>query len=161
MGCDGAHSAVRKGLGLSFAGDAFVEQYMLGDVEVDWKLPAGFGIRSMHVTDDGRTDDVLVCIPLPGHGRYRMSMLAPPELVAAASSEADPVAHGFEGVRRPELPHIQAVLDRLAPEPATARTCAGRRSSGSATGSWTATATAGSSSPGTPRTSIRPPARRE
>jgi len=31
------------------------------------------------------------------------------------------VAHGFEGERRPELTHIQAVLDRLSPEPVTAR----------------------------------------
>jgi len=39
IGADGAHSRVRKGLGLDFAGDAFPEQYMLGDVEVDWTLP--------------------------------------------------------------------------------------------------------------------------
>jgi 2-polyprenyl-6-methoxyphenol hydroxylase-like FAD-dependent oxidoreductase len=38
-GADGAHSRVRKGLGLDFAGDACPEQYMLGDVEVDWTLP--------------------------------------------------------------------------------------------------------------------------
>jgi pentachlorophenol monooxygenase len=30
----------------------------------------------MHQTN-GTTDDVLVCIPLPGRNRYRMSMLAP------------------------------------------------------------------------------------
>lgn len=35
IGCDGAHSAVRKGLGLTFDGDAFAEEYMLADVEVD------------------------------------------------------------------------------------------------------------------------------
>ena len=79
MGADGAHSEVRKGLGLAFEGDAFPEEYMLGDVEVDWSLPDGYGIRSMHQMD-GRTDDVLVCIPLPGRGRYRMSMLVPDEL---------------------------------------------------------------------------------
>ncbi|WP_179887874.1 FAD-dependent monooxygenase, partial [Streptomyces sp. b94] len=32
VGCDGAHSAVRKGLGLSFEGGAFPEEYMLADV---------------------------------------------------------------------------------------------------------------------------------
>ena len=37
---DGAHSIVRKTLGLSFEGGAFPEEYMLGDVEVDWSLPA-------------------------------------------------------------------------------------------------------------------------
>jgi pentachlorophenol monooxygenase len=106
VGADGAHSAVRKGLGLRFEGGAFEERYMLGDVEVDWSQPPGWGVRSMHQTD-GRTDDLLVCIPLPGRGRYRMSMLVPDEL-------SGPDA-------KPELRHIQPVLDRLAPEPTTAR----------------------------------------
>lgn len=39
IGADGAYSRVRKGLRLGFAGDTFPEQYMLGDVEVDWTLP--------------------------------------------------------------------------------------------------------------------------
>ena len=119
IGADGAHSLVRKSLGLSFEGGAFDEQYMLGDVEVDWSLPAGYGIRAMHQTD-GKTDDVLVCIPLPGIKRYRMSMLVPEELSAPAQPP-DGVAHGFDGQRTPQLADIQAVLDRLAPEPTTAR----------------------------------------
>jgi 2-polyprenyl-6-methoxyphenol hydroxylase-like FAD-dependent oxidoreductase len=118
VGADGAHSVVRKGLGLTFEGAAFEEQYMLGDVEVDWSMPRGYGIRSMHQTN-GRTDDLLVCIPLPGRGRYRMSMLVPDELLADGPAEG--IAHGFEGARKPELHHIQAVLDRLSPEPTTAR----------------------------------------
>ncbi|CAN5543778.1 FAD-dependent oxidoreductase [soil metagenome] len=118
IGADGAHSVVRKTLGLSFEGGAFEEQYMLGDVEVDWSVPKGYSLRAMHQSD-GAVDDLLVCIPLPGRGRYRMSMLVPPEL--SATSAADGVQHGFSGERRPELKHIQAVLDRLAPEPVTAR----------------------------------------
>jgi 2-polyprenyl-6-methoxyphenol hydroxylase-like FAD-dependent oxidoreductase len=115
VGCDGAHSAVRHELGLGFEGDAFLEEYMLGDVEVDWSLPPGYGIRAMHQTD-GATDDVLVCIPLPGHGRYRMSMLVPPELSGSK------VEHGLASDRPPPtLAHIQAVVDRLAPERTTAR----------------------------------------
>lgn len=39
IGADGAHSVVRKALGLTFEGAAFEEQYMLGDVEVDWSMP--------------------------------------------------------------------------------------------------------------------------
>ncbi|MFJ2822374.1 FAD-dependent monooxygenase [Streptomyces toxytricini] len=127
VGCDGAHSTVRKGLGLSFEGGAFPEEYMLGDVEVDWSLPAGYGVRSLHHGADGAVDDVLVCIPLPGRHRYRMSMLVPPELSAAGSGGdgpdgrgADGVAHGLETGRGPGLEDIQAVLDRLAPEPVTA-----------------------------------------
>ncbi|HET6731895.1 FAD-dependent monooxygenase [Mycobacterium sp.] len=128
IGADGAHSVVRKTLGLTFEGAAFEEQYMLGDVEVDWSMPRGWGIRAMHQTD-GKTDDLLVCIPLPPfdalhasahrrHPRYRMSMLVPEELAAAPTTG---VVHGFEGARKPELHHIQAVLDRLSPEPTTAR----------------------------------------
>jgi 2-polyprenyl-6-methoxyphenol hydroxylase-like FAD-dependent oxidoreductase len=119
IGADGAHSTVRKTLGLTFEGAAFEEQYMLGDVEVDWSLAHGYGIRAMHQTD-GKTDDVLVCIPLPGRGRYRMSMLVPEEL-SVSTTAADNITHGFEGTRKPELHHIQAVLDRLSPEPTTAR----------------------------------------
>ncbi|PYE17534.1 2-polyprenyl-6-methoxyphenol hydroxylase-like FAD-dependent oxidoreductase [Williamsia limnetica] len=119
VGADGAHSVTRKTLGLSFEGAAFEEQYMLGDVEVDWSQPAGYGIRAMHQTD-GKTDDLLVCIPLFGRGRYRMSMLVPDEL-ATAKPERGAIAHGFEGEKKPELSHIQAVLDRLSPEPTTAR----------------------------------------
>jgi 2-polyprenyl-6-methoxyphenol hydroxylase-like FAD-dependent oxidoreductase len=118
VGADGAHSTVRKALGLAFEGAAFEEQYMLGDVEVDWSMPRGYGIRAMHQTD-GKTDDLLVCIPLPGRGRYRVSMLVPDDLLAG--SPADGIAHGFEGARKPELHHIQAVLDRLSPEPTIAR----------------------------------------
>ncbi|MFJ4967043.1 FAD-dependent monooxygenase [Streptomyces sp. NPDC088729] len=125
VGCDGAHSVVRKGLGLSFEGGAFPEEYMLADVEVGWDLPSGYGVRSTHRTGDGTIDDLLVCIPLPGAGRYRMSMMVPPELSAAHRDAGGPddgegVAHGLEGGTAPTLADIQKVLDRLAPQPVTA-----------------------------------------
>jgi len=118
IGADGAHSMVRKALGLSFEGGAFTEQYMLGDVEVDWAFPKGYVVRTLHQVD-GVTDDILVAIPLPGRGRYRMSMLVPEELKPPEVT-GEEVAHGFQGERKPELHHIQAVLDRLSPEPTTA-----------------------------------------
>ncbi|SES47783.1 2-polyprenyl-6-methoxyphenol hydroxylase [Streptomyces sp. yr375] len=126
IGCDGAHSTVRKGLGLGYAGAAFAEEYMLGDVEADWDLPPGYGLRSTHHTPDGATDDLLVCIPLPGTARYRMSMLVPPELKTSngdGGGDEDAVLHGLEnglgndGTPKPELHHLQAVVDRLAPKP--------------------------------------------
>ncbi|TLQ44322.1 FAD-dependent monooxygenase [Streptomyces marianii] len=126
VGCDGAHSIVRKTLGLTFEGAAFPEEYMLADVEVDWSLPPGYGVRATHHGDDGSVDDLLVCIPLPGRGRYRVSTLVPPELSAARqpvgdADRGDGVAHGLEtGQRVPGVEHIQAVLDRLSPEPTTA-----------------------------------------
>ncbi|MEV6582636.1 FAD-dependent monooxygenase [Streptomyces sp. NPDC051582] len=120
VGCDGAHSVVRKGLGLAFEGGAFPEEYMLADIEVDWDLPYGYGVRAMHHDARGAVDDVLVCIPLPGDRRYRVSMLVPPELSAAPPRGDEVVVHGLEGGRTPGIRHIQAVLDRLSPQPTTA-----------------------------------------
>ncbi len=120
VGCDGAHSAVRRSLGIGFTGDAFAEQYMLADVEVDWEMPAGYGIRATN-TGGGPVDDLMVCIPLPGERRYRISSLVDPEL-AEPEASGDSVAHGLQSGRRPELRHIQGVLDRLAPQPTMAST---------------------------------------
>ncbi|WP_392894679.1 FAD-dependent monooxygenase [Streptomyces sp. LN699] len=122
VGCDGAHSAVRKGLGLDFAGGAFPAEYMLADIEVDWDLPYGYGVRAMHRDDGGVVDDVLVCIPLPGVRRYRVSMSVPDELSSAAERTGDGIAHGLDGGRAPELSYIQAVLDRMSPRPTVAST---------------------------------------
>ena len=74
-------------------------------------------MRATRRAADG-TDDILVCIPLPGRKRYRMSMLVPEELRTAPTGGG--VAHGLEGGRAPELHHIQAVLDRLSPQPTRA-----------------------------------------
>lgn len=162
VGCDGAHSIVRKGLGLSYEGGAFPEEYMLADVQVDWDLPHGYAVRSMHLGADGAVDDLLVCIPLPGRGRYRVSMRVPPELSAAQQADAvsDGVAHGLQSGRAPDSPTSRPSWtgwrrDR-PPPPASA----GPRCSASATGSSTGTPTAGSSSPETRHTSTRRPAPR-
>ncbi|MET9603496.1 FAD-dependent monooxygenase [Streptomyces sp. NPDC006512] len=122
VGCDGAHSAVRKGLGLAFEGGAFPEEYMLADVRIGWDLPYGYAVRSMHRDAEGRVDGTLVCIPLPGPGRYRVSMNVPPGLAAPRDGDGggDGVAHGLQAGRSPELTHVQGVLDRLSPQPVTA-----------------------------------------
>jgi 2-polyprenyl-6-methoxyphenol hydroxylase-like FAD-dependent oxidoreductase len=124
LGCDGAHSTVRRLLGLRFEGEAFAEEYMLGDVEMDWNLPRGYALRATHQGADG-IDDLLVCVPLPGEYRYRLSMLVPPELSQAPPDTGTPggpddVQHGLEADRAPGLADIQPVLDRLAPQPAVA-----------------------------------------
>ncbi len=41
VGCDGAHSAVRKAAGLSFEGAPYPQEFVLADVEVRWDLPHG------------------------------------------------------------------------------------------------------------------------
>jgi 2-polyprenyl-6-methoxyphenol hydroxylase-like FAD-dependent oxidoreductase len=41
LGCDGAHSAVRKGAGFVFQGGSYPEDFVLGDVEADGPLEPG------------------------------------------------------------------------------------------------------------------------
>lgn len=124
VGCDGAHSLVRKSAGLAFEGDAFPEQYMIGDVEVDWELPAGYSMRSVHLDANGEMDDMVVCIPMPGVRRYWLSMLCPRAHAAGedGASAPDEGTLGLGEGQGPDLGQIQAVLDRLSPEVTTAST---------------------------------------
>ena len=39
IGCDGAHSVVRKHAGLTFEGEAYAQEFWLADAEVDWVFP--------------------------------------------------------------------------------------------------------------------------
>ncbi|MFF2650248.1 FAD-dependent monooxygenase [Streptomyces sp. NPDC058045] len=132
IGCDGAHSRVRRAVGAAFEGDTFPEEYLLGDVAVDWELPHEYAVRSTRHGADGRVEDLLVCVPLPGTGRYRLSMLLPHgnggngrpepnEQAGNGSSAAGGMTEaGPETGPAPGLDRIQAVLDRLAPAATTA-----------------------------------------
>jgi 2-polyprenyl-6-methoxyphenol hydroxylase-like FAD-dependent oxidoreductase len=109
VGCDGAHSVVRKAAGIGFPGDQFPVEFMLGDVVIDWDVPRGFAVFAIRPNEDG-PPDFFVAIPLPERKRYRVSMLAPRE-----PAEADD-AHGILSERPgPSLDELQAVADRLLP----------------------------------------------
>lgn len=86
VGCDGAHSTVRKGLGIDYEGDAYPMTFMLGDVRLDWDRSHAYGQRITHL-EDGALRNVLVCIPIPGDARrWRVSLMAP---LALQSDDAD------------------------------------------------------------------------
>jgi 2-polyprenyl-6-methoxyphenol hydroxylase-like FAD-dependent oxidoreductase/heme-degrading monooxygenase HmoA len=121
VGCDGAHSAVRRELGLRFDAGAgkFPQLFMLADVEVDWSMPPGYLIRYLHETD-GQMDGMLVCVPLRGRGRYRMATMAPPRIMAEAARTDVPPGY-LKEYDPPSLADFQVALDRLAPPGTTAR----------------------------------------
>lgn len=111
IGCDGAHSAVRRALGIGFEGEAMPMTFMLGDVRIGWDLPYGMTFRALHM-NEAAPPDIFVAVPLPEHGRYRITMVAPPSLVPAGGT-----AHGIQGeTAGPGLHHLQAVADALLPE---------------------------------------------
>jgi 2-polyprenyl-6-methoxyphenol hydroxylase-like FAD-dependent oxidoreductase len=108
-GCDGAHSAVRKSLGIDYEGDAYPMTFMLADVLVHWNRRHAFGQRITHL-EEGELRNVLVCIPIPGDPRrYRLSMAAPLEYQVDDADLATP----------PSLATIQATVEPMLPPGAT------------------------------------------
>jgi 2-polyprenyl-6-methoxyphenol hydroxylase-like FAD-dependent oxidoreductase len=110
VGCDGAHSAVRRLLEIPFEGDRFPFEFMLGDVLLDQHLPRGVVLRAVRPVENG-PPDFLVAIPLPERNRFRVSALAPNN--GSPRSESD---HGLQSESPgPSIEELQVVADRLLP----------------------------------------------
>lgn len=66
VGCDGASSPVRHGLGLTFEGSTFERLFYVADARVDWEFPHD----ALHVC---LAKEVFVAFfPMPGESRYRV-----------------------------------------------------------------------------------------
>lgn len=66
VGCDGASSTVRRGLGLTFGGSTFERLFYVADARVDWDMPHD----ALHVC---LAREVFVAFfPMPGEHRYRV-----------------------------------------------------------------------------------------
>ncbi|MDQ0393833.1 FAD-dependent monooxygenase [Labrys monachus] len=94
IGCDGAHSAVRHGLGFEFRGSAQEDDWLLADIRFEGRDRPAPDEVSIFLHRDGP----LVAFPMPG-GRAR---------VVATVGKADP------GGARPDpsLSDVQALVDR-------------------------------------------------
>jgi 2-polyprenyl-6-methoxyphenol hydroxylase-like FAD-dependent oxidoreductase len=66
IGCDGARSAVRRGLNLAFEGGEYEERFLLADLHVGWSMPDDQAVIAL--TPGGP----MVCFPLPEPGRWRL-----------------------------------------------------------------------------------------
>lgn len=109
IGCDGAHSAVRKLAGIGFEGERMPYDFMLGDVKINSGLPRGYSLQSLK--PGASVPDFLVAIPLPEENRYRVSMPAPPEFTIEDGTD-----HGIQSERAvPGIEPLQNVFDRLYP----------------------------------------------
>src|SRR5215203_3784547 len=66
VGCDGPHSSVRHGLGLTFEGSTFERLFYVADARVDWELPHD----ALHVC---LAREVFTAFfPMKGENRYRI-----------------------------------------------------------------------------------------
>jgi 2-polyprenyl-6-methoxyphenol hydroxylase-like FAD-dependent oxidoreductase len=92
VGCDGAHSAVRHGLGAPFAGETLKSDWMLADVHM-----TGYPHPDSEASVSWHHDGVFVIFPI-SPGRYRIL--------------ADLPATGTEQPPTPTLEQVQAIIDR-------------------------------------------------
>ncbi len=102
VGCDGAHSTVRRGLGLAFEGGSYPQTFVLADLEVNWGLSRGRMYRFM------RNDNGAPLAAVPVHGspeRYRLSTIMPEPAGVAAG----------EGTESPEPPDLDRITRIMAP----------------------------------------------
>ncbi|APR75723.1 2-polyprenyl-6-methoxyphenol hydroxylase [Minicystis rosea] len=100
VGCDGAHSMVRKSAGLRFEGGAYEQDFVLADVAIDWDMPEGH--LAFFLGDEG----LLVAFPFREPGFHR--------LIATRTS-------GKATDAEPTLPELQTLLDRMSPVAARLR----------------------------------------
>lgn len=75
IGCDGAHSTVRKGLGLPFVGDTYEWRLTQADVRIDWSIAQPTDEAVVFLSAQGP----LAAFPLPGERRYRLIAFDAPE----------------------------------------------------------------------------------
>ena len=95
VGCDGAHSAVRHGLGAPFAGETLKSDWMLADAHM-----TGYPHPDNEFSVSWHHDGVFVIFPI-SPGRYRIL--------------ADLPATGAEQPPTPTLEQVQAIIDRRGP----------------------------------------------
>ena len=107
VGCDGAHSTVRKQGGIPFDGDAYVQNFVLGDVELDPSDGAPpLAPNTVHAFP-GRYG-MSVIFPLGAPATWRVIALSTRAAAANVKSTAggdQPIVHELP------LPELQSALD--------------------------------------------------
>jgi 2-polyprenyl-6-methoxyphenol hydroxylase-like FAD-dependent oxidoreductase len=95
IGCDGAHSAVRHGLGAPFTGETLNSDWMLADVHM-----TGYPCPDSEASVYWHRDGVFVIFPI-SPGRYRVLADLPPA--------------GAENPPTPTLEQVQMIIDSRGP----------------------------------------------
>jgi 2-polyprenyl-6-methoxyphenol hydroxylase-like FAD-dependent oxidoreductase len=98
IGCDGAHSAVRKATGIPFAGSTYRDEFIMADAELDWKLPHGglYGFPS--------PAGIFAAFSMPGENRYRIFGNFPPGPEGANAEYSEPTHEEFQAMVDERVP---------------------------------------------------------
>jgi 2-polyprenyl-6-methoxyphenol hydroxylase-like FAD-dependent oxidoreductase len=105
LGCDGAHSSVRHGLGMAFEGDTLPSDWILADLHL-----TGGPNPPNELALFWHGDGVLVMFPI-SPGRFRVIADVDAQPGDAQAGGAQPGPHPAD----PTLKEVQALLDRRGP----------------------------------------------
>ena len=106
VGCDGAHSTVRQRAGIPFEGDAYLHDFMLGDVEA--LVPSGAPLPSDSIHSFASGDGIAMFFPLGHPTTWRVIAMAGS---AAAAGRRTSDAHEQEIAGKLSLEELQSVVD--------------------------------------------------
>ncbi len=107
VGCDGAHSKVRKALGVSFEGEKFERTFLLGDVHIDWDRPHQESWQVLLFDGEQMVNNVTFISNPTAPGRYRVSTSVDPD----ADCPESPSLEYLMGVIGPAIPEGVTVSD--------------------------------------------------
>jgi 2-polyprenyl-6-methoxyphenol hydroxylase-like FAD-dependent oxidoreductase len=101
IGCDCAHSAVRKAVGIPFQGSTYRDEFIMADARLDWELPHGelYAFPS--------PAGIFAAFSMPGENRFRIFGNVPPRPEGSGVEYSEPTHEEF-----------QAMLDERVPFPA-------------------------------------------
>ena len=106
IGCDGAHSIVRKTIGCSFKGISFPDIFSLADVKVEWDYPHD----EVHAFLENK--GIMAAIPLSTDKRYRLVFQLP--RLRKKFLKKHHVEHGVINSEKKYLPTIEEIQELLS-----------------------------------------------
>lgn len=101
IGCDGAHSTVRRALGFAFEGSTFEQALWHADIRIRFPFDVDPNEAQMFVSEHG----VMGALPVFGGGRYRLIAMAPPR------ADLDPTLEDMQALAKERLPEGTVIED--------------------------------------------------
>jgi 2-polyprenyl-6-methoxyphenol hydroxylase-like FAD-dependent oxidoreductase len=101
VGCDGAHSSVRKALGLSFEGSTFEQSLIQADIKATIPVAHDDHEAVLFLSPSGAAG----FLPVFAEGRYRLIVMAPPE------DRSEPTLENFRSIVAERCPPGTEVSD--------------------------------------------------
>jgi 2-polyprenyl-6-methoxyphenol hydroxylase-like FAD-dependent oxidoreductase len=92
IGCDGAHSAVRRAAGIPFEGKTYTDEFIMADAELDWELAHGplYGFPS--------PAGIFAAFSMPGENRYRIFGNVKPGPEGPSAEYSEPTHEEFQAM---------------------------------------------------------------